>query len=405
MSTEGYALPAPQGSTIMPRSLACLFGLAVLTLLAISTATQAQDYFDQQKKSLDVEAQKLVSDATTALETSRTMEKTDAAAAKTLLEKRLREVTDSSSLDDKQRNDLRKKLLDRIRDVNGTLALHKGDDSKSKLDADKMARDDKNKGDSTNKSLYEQSKSKIEGTKKTVDTYGDLKTRMNKNATDIALDAEKTFSKQTEERFTKYFEERAKKRTDQKLTSEETALLKVLNSTISVDFKDASLKEVLEFLDAKSDGKLNIFLDQSSIKEAGVDYESKVNFKGKSMKVRTLLKKVFGDLGLTWAIKDAAVQVITPDKIKDFMVSRAYPVGDLISPVANNRMPMWLQKQYMYNQAQQLMQTIVSMIEPNSWQGTSEKGYGTISYNEATMSIVVNHTAEMHYMLGGGLSR
>jgi hypothetical protein len=391
----------------MPRSLARLSGLAVLAVLAVAAPSRAQDYFDQQKKSLALEAQKLVSDATTALETSRTMEKTDAAAAKTLLEKRLREVTDSTSLDDKQRNDLRKKLLDRIRDVSGTLAVQKGDDSKSKQDADKAARDDKNKGgDSTNKSLYDQSKSKIDGTKKTVDTYGDLKSRMNKNATDIALDAEKTFSKQTEERFTQYFKDVASKRKPgPKLTTEETALLKVLNSTVSVDFKDASLKEVLEFLDAKSEGKLNIFLDQNSIKEAGVDYESKVNFKGKSIKVRTLLKKVFGDLGLTWAIKDAAVQVITPDRIKEFTVTRAYPVNDLISPVANARMPMWAQKQYMYNQAQQLMQTIVNMIEPNSWQGLSEKGYGTISYNEATMSIIINHTAEMHYMMGGALSR
>jgi len=121
--------------------------------------------------------------------------------------------------------------------------------------------------------------------------------------------------------------------------------------------------------------------------------------------MRTLLKKVFGDLGLTFAIKDAAVQVITPDRIKDYMVSRAYPVGDLISPVANARMPQLAQKAYMYNQAQQLMTTIMNMVEPSSWQGMSEKGYGTITYNEGTMSIVVNHTAEMHYMLGGALGR
>jgi hypothetical protein len=387
----------------MPRSVARLWGLAVLAVLGVAVPVRAQDYFDQQKKQLALEAQKLVSDVTTALETSRTMEKTDAAAARTLLEKRLREVTDSSSLDDKERNDLRKKLLDRIRDVNGTLALQKGDDAKSKQDADKAAREDKNKDG--NKSVYDQSKSKIDATKKTVDAYGELKSRMNKNATDIALDAEKTFSRQTEERFTKYFEERAKKREGQKLTTEETALLKALNSTISVDLKEASLKEVLELLDAKTDGKLNIFLDQASIKEAGVDYESKVTFKGKNVKVRTLLKKVFGDLGLTWAIKDAAVQVITPDKMKEFMVTRAYPVGDLISPVANSRMPMWAQKQYMANQAAQLIQTIVNMVEPSSWQGMSEKGYGTISYNAATMSIIINHTAEMHYMLGGALSR
>jgi hypothetical protein len=395
----------------MSRSLALLSGLAVLAVLAATTATRADDYFDQQRKLLAIEAQKIAADAATALESSRELEKTDAAAAKTLLEKRLREVTDSASLDDKQRNDLRKRLLDRLRDVSGTLSAQKPGDAKSKQEADKAAREERDrmekaKAEGQGKSLYEQSKDRVEGAKKTLDTYGDLKATMKKNATDIALDAEKTFSKQTEERFTKYFEERAKKRKDgPKLTTEEVALLKALNSTISADFKDASLKEVLEFIDAKTDSKLNIFLDQNSIKEAGVDYESKVTFKGKSVKMRTLLKKVFGDLGLTFAIKDAAVQVITPDRIKDYMVSRAYPVGDLISPVANARMPQLAQKAYMYNQAQDLMRTIMNMVEPSSWQGMSEKGYGTITYNEGTMSIVVNHTAEMHYMLGGALGR
>jgi len=395
----------------MSRSLALLSGLAVLAVLATTTAARADDYLDQQRKLLAIEAQKIAADAATALESSRELEKTDAAAAKTLLEKRLREVTDSASLDDKQRNDLRKRLLDRLRDVNGTLSAQKPGDAKSKQEADKAAREERDrmekaKAEGQGKSLYEQSKDRVEGTKKTLDTYGDLKATMKKNATDIALDAEKTFSKQTEERFTKYFEERAKKRKDgPKLTTEEVALLKALNSTISADFKDASLKEVLEFIDAKTDSKLNIFLDQNSIKEAGVDYESKVTFKGKSVKMRTLLKKVFGDLGLTFAIKDAAVQVITPDRIKDYMVQRAYPVGDLISPVANARMPQLAQKAYMYNQAQDLMRTIMNMVEPSSWQGVSEKGYGTITYNEGTMSIVVNHTAEMHYMLGGALGR
>jgi len=138
--------------------------------------------------------------------------------------------------------------------VSGTLSAQKpGDADKAKQDADKAAREERDrlekaKAEGQGKALYEQSKDRVEGAKKTLDTYADIKATMKKNATDIALDAEKTFSKQTEERFTKYFEERAKKRVGQKLTTEETALLKALNSTISADFKDATLKEVLEFI-------------------------------------------------------------------------------------------------------------------------------------------------------------
>ena len=99
-------------------------------------------------------------------------------------------------------------------------------------------------------------------------------------------------------RFTQYFKDVASSRkVGPKLTSEETALLKVLNSTVSVDFKDASLKEVMEFLDAKSEGKLNIFLDQNSIKVAGVDYESKVNFKGKRSRCGRCSRRCLGTWG------------------------------------------------------------------------------------------------------------
>jgi len=394
----------------MSNSLARLLGLALLAILAGGVPVRAQDYFDQKKKELAIEAQKIVADAATALETSRTLEKTDAAAAKVLLEKRLREVQDSSSLDDKQRNDLRKRLLDRIRDVNGTLTVQKSaGDSQSKLAADKAAREERDrmekaKAEGQGKSVYDQSKDRIDSAKKTVDTYADLKYLTKKNVTDMGLEDAKTFAKMKEEPYTERFKAISERRKE-KLSKEEVALLKALNSTISIDVKDASLKEMLELLDTKTGGDLNIFLDQASMKEAGVDYDSKVTFKGKNVKVRTLLKKMFGDLGLTWAIKDGAVQVITADRMKDYTVIRAYPVQDLIGPIANNRMPPLAQKAYMYQQAQQLMQTIINMIEPSSWQGMGDKGYGTITYNEAQMAIIVNHTAEMHYMLRGALSR
>ena len=62
-------------------------------------------------------------------------------------------------------------------------------------------------------------------------------------------------------------------------------------------------------------------------------------------------------------------------------------------------------KVQMAQQANQLILMIMNTIEPASWQGVGERGYGTISYNPATMTLIVRQTAEMHYMLGGGLGR
>src|SRR5204862_3258877 len=142
---------------------------------------------------------------------------------------------------------------------------------------------------------------------------------------------------------------------------------------------------------------VNIFLDEASLKDVGIDDYSTtpITFKAKKVTLRAVLKKVFSGLGLTYVIKDATIEVITPDRAKDFTVTRAYPVQDLIAPFDNLKYNPYAQQAIMAQQAQQLMALIVNTVEPSSWQGMSERGFGTIFYDAARMSIVVRHTAEM----------
>jgi hypothetical protein len=392
----------------MPGSHARLIGVTLLAALAAASAVRADDYFEQKKRELAIQAQKTVADVISALEASRTLEKKDAGQAKTLLLQSLLDVNDSASLDEKQRADLQKRLRARLAEVEATLREQNVTGNfKSKQAADKAAREEKERMDlaklqGQQKSPYDLAKDRIDGTKKVVDAYGDIKKATEKGVTDIGLETAKTASKMTEERITEYFIKKSEMRKNNKLTKEEVALLKALNSTISVDFDKNALKEVMEYMSEKTG--LNIFIDQASMKEAGVEYDSPITFKAKKVTVRTVLKKVFADLGMTYVIREAAIQVITPDRAKDYLVTRAYPVQDLVAPF-DMRWGPYANRVQMMQKANQLMQMIVSMVEPASWQGVGERGYGTISYNEATMSIIVRHTAEMHYMLGGGLGR
>ena len=43
--------------------------------------------------------------------------------------------------------------------------------------------------------------------------------------------------------------------------------------------------------------------------------------RAKKVTLRTVLKKVFGDLGLTYIIKDATIEVMTPERAKNFTVT------------------------------------------------------------------------------------
>src|SRR5262249_17371567 len=145
-----------------------------------------------------------------------------------------------------------------------------------------------------------------------------------------------------------------------------------------------------------------IVLDPDSLKEAMVEYDDPVTFKGKKLTVRTILKKVLADRGLTYIIQEGTIQVVTPQRARETLVTRAYPVGDLASSL-DMRFPPLVRRLQMLQNVAQLIDLIQNTVEPSSWQANG--GLGTISFYEPTMSLVIRQTAEMHYQLGGALSR
>jgi hypothetical protein len=385
-----------------------VFGLALLAALTTTSFLRAQDYFELRKREMAVQAQQTAADVMAALDKSKELEKSSTAKAKELLQKSLLAVNDSNALDDKQRAELRGKLLARLKEVEATNREQKaGADSNGKAAADKAAREEKErqalgKLQGQQKSTYDLSKDRIDSGKKALGAQDELRSTREKGLTDATLDVLKSNSKTQEQRITSYFIAKSEQRKTNKLSKEEAALLKTLNSTISVDFDKNPFKDVMNYLTDKLG--INIFPDTASLKDAGVEYDTPVTFKAGKVTVRTVLKKILGDLGLTYVIMEGNIQVITPDRTKDYMVVRSYPIQDLIVPFDTRWGPLANRIQ-MNQQAAQLIQLIINSVEPSSWQGVNDRGYGTISYDPATMSLIVRQTAEMHYMLGGGLGR
>jgi len=385
--------------------------LASLTLLAAliaGSSVRGQDYFEQKKRDLAVQAQQTVVEVTAALEKSKNLEKASAAEAKTLLEKSLLSVNDASALDDKQRADLRGRLLARLKEVDATAREQKAKvEVASKAAADKAEREEKErqsqaKLQSQQKAPFDFANDRVSSAKKGVEAQNQVNRDKEKGFTNVSLGVLKSASKTEEERITAYFIAKSELRKTNKLSKEETALLKALDTRMDVNFNKNSFKEVLEYLGEKTG--VNIFPDAGSLRDAQVDYDTQVTFKANKVTLRTVLKKILADLGLTYVIKEGNVQVIRPDRVKDYLVTRTYPVLDLIAPFDMRWGPVANRVQ-MNQQANGLIQLIVSTIDPTSWQGVDPQGYGTISFNPGTMSLIVRHTAEMHYMLGGGLGR
>jgi hypothetical protein len=189
--------------------------------------------------------------------------------------------------------------------------------------------------------------------------------------------------------------------TGPKLTEKEQDLLKALNSVMTVDFDMAPLSRVIEYLQETT--KQVIVLDAASLREAQVDYESAtVTFKSPTkLTFRTVLQKVLGDIGMAYILKDGVIQVVTPQKARDTLVVRSYPIGDLIPLDPNMGQFGNVAMGNFY--ASQIAQMIQQSVDPGSW--AVNGGRGTMFYNPATQSLVISNSAEMHLGFAAGMHR
>ena len=113
------------------------------------------------------------------------------------------------------------------------------------------------------------------------------------------------------------------------MTDRERAILRELNKTRSVDYDGQTLEEVINQL-SKSMGQ-TITLNKADLESVGASYETPVKLQMKNVATRSILKKILGELNLTYIMKDESIIVMTPERAKNTLTTRTYYVGDLIT--------------------------------------------------------------------------
>jgi hypothetical protein len=209
--------------------------------------------------------------------------------------------------------------------------------------------------------------------------------------------------------FPKDWAEKSKKRSSAtQLSAKERAIIKALNSPINVDFRGTKFEEVIDTI-SKAIGQ-PIAVDRNALEEAQVNYETAVTLKGNGLAVRTILRQLLSRYGLAYVIKEQTIEITSAMKAKETMVVRSYYIGDLLSnlplggwagffglPIRND-----VNQMQQMQQVSQLIDMIESSIEPTSWQKNG--GSGAITFNPATNSLVIKASAEVHAMIGGGIT-
>ncbi len=370
-----------------------------LTLcLLVAGFGRAGDPFQDEAQKKELEAQKLEKDVR---ENMAEAAKNSADTAIALLNAVRERVSEDTNLKPERRSQLLNQIDARIK-VAGQAATtplpierpRPTDAGRRDRDADKARQDQKTVAD---KIFKDRNDAIVKG--------NDLKDQRSEAQLKVDRDVEKSMVAMVDPiAFPKNWEELSKKRTKPRLTEREEKLLKALNTPLkNIDFDKMNLKDVLQYLQDKT-GE-TIFIPKAIMEEVSIGYETPVTFKSPGdLTFRSVLKKVLGDLNLTYVIKEGSLQVTTPERAKTMYTTRAYYVGDL-APIADIRLGPIGQRLVMAQTIALLMQTIIQTVEPNSWQANNPDAGGTILFEPVTMQIVVKQTAEMHLMLGGSLGR
>jgi antitoxin component of MazEF toxin-antitoxin module len=407
------------------RCLSLLACSLTLCLFAASSA-RADDLKDEAVRK-QLELQKLEKEVKENLESAASFAKTDPEGALKLLKLVRDQISDDTNLSPERKKELLSTLDTRIKSVAArpipVLPSERPDANRRDKDDERINNDLKTIGDLRRAGKRDEAERMTDDlfkrypnnpgvvAAKTIGSRGntiadarDLRDKYGERNLAVDRDIVKSATPAVDDmEFPKDWKEKSEKRSKPKLTDAEEKLLKALNTPLKdIDFEKMSLKDVLQYLQDKT-GQ-SVIIPKSIMEEVGISYETAVTLKVDNVTLRTVLKKVLGDLNLTYIIKDATIQATTPERAKQTYSIRTYYIGDLAG-LADVRLGPIVQRIQMAQTIALVMQTIIQNVEPSSWQANNAEAGGTITFDPITMSIIVKQTAEMHLILGGSMRR
>jgi hypothetical protein len=134
-----------------------------------------------------------------------------------------------------------------------------------------------------------------------------------------------------------------------------------LAADANFEYLDEQLRDVLE--DIRFRYKLPVWVDQKALEDAGTALDAPVTISIQEVTVRSALRLMLDQLGLTYVIRDQVLRITTPSRAPTLFVLRLYPVGELLPSDEN---------------AEFLIQLIEDNVSSGCWQKAG--GPGRISY-------------------------
>ncbi len=118
-----------------------------------------------------------------------------------------------------------------------------------------------------------------------------------------------------------------------KVGGTEQRIFNELSKETNVDFVEQPLKDAMMYLGDLH--KIPIVLSQKKLEEASVSMDTPVTKTLRGVTLRSALRLILKDLELTYVIRDEVLQITTPEDAESQLITKVYPVGDLVIPPIN----------------------------------------------------------------------
>ena len=111
----------------------------------------------------------------------------------------------------------------------------------------------------------------------------------------------------------------------------EAKILEALDDDTRLEFIETPLDQVVDFL--KDQHGINIELDAGELDNVGIGTDVPITRNLKGITLRSALRLMLKDLELTYVIRDEVLLITTPEEAEAELVTKVYPVGDLVLPI------------------------------------------------------------------------
>jgi hypothetical protein len=173
-----------------------------------------------------------------------------------------------------------------------------------------------------------------------------------------------------------------------KLPCRERDLQYQLSLPVTLNFTKAPLHQVLD--DIRSAWGLNLFLDKEALEAEDVCLDRPMTLHLTNLSLQTALTLLLKQARLAYCIQDGVVRITTEAAARGRLMTRTYPVADLmdadVSALLGMDVPPWIK----LNKEETLVSFVTYNVLPRSWADVG--GAATIEFHAPTQSLVVNQT-------------